>query len=1080
MKKYFHSYVIITISLLLCGCSDKDSEPILTESEISFNEKLASITKDDNEPNNYYIGTEDGIIYRYNSESNHVDTLKTNYDRIYKVYRSKDKITYWIGTRNQGLVRCFLVGDSIFTEQMAYAIPPEYKVRNYSAYDIIEYEEGILAATSHGLFNINNLADSAMNLLYPIIDKSKQDTLRPLVVSKIRALDDSIFCASDSGLLRINKKLGKVEDSISKKPVKSIEVAGQEIRFITDSYLYVLQHERNIKKNPIEHPANTYFYDKNEGINYLIGDRNILLIKDQDIHNPAEYKNIRLKYKVRASTCRNIIADDAVHNQSLMVSEHSIVRIGHHQNVFNTTGKIDFACADGQFVYYLIGSKLYRQDTKTNDTVTAQYLGNLNLKGKGISFMEVHDDTLYYVSADKKQMFKKEVKSNFLLNWFSIEKPLKNMLGKEVTAIGKDNKNVYVGIRDGFQNINHEKTLQLYKYSPIRESCPDPFVTSITDTYSNGDILLGTLNDGIFEGKDNDFHRLEGFNETFIRDIAIKEEGGKRFLYVLTNRKLSVYGAENDSNFVIDAQGYSKLLLGTHAYGIKEYGIHDFDTDTDFFSDIQFNPQASLALNGQIYAGSSNGVYIFKELKNTNGKDCGYKIVEFEPEFEPVSLPTIILSFLLILLLVVVLFLWYRHYRLHKSIPSLVEDSQKLASEKEKKESLERVRNRLRNRLEEQWKFKDLLGEDLLKELENIDSRIDKLGSQEEANVQVEANKLNKDIQTISFRIPIILNLRLEEQVRIIQELKNGEEVAWSKETDEKRKENDLEVKAKTIRDNIVRIEDAKKTEQILCDYAQLFQEIDTIPEVTDESKNILESDRTSKEKVELIEEQLKRMETIEVKEKMKDIISNKVKEIDSLLENMDDKSVFFDIMAINKEEFVQIAKCANDANSVFVKLIKDFSVIDMRYAIIDKILSIRKLIIQRQLALDRKERSKLAIDFQDKINSFYEIVWRSHERALLDLLGIKAKKSEGQFMDANVLALLMADVEITNKEIKEIFSANDQRVRSTRRELIKSIENHREEIVDYTEAYPQSFAVFLLVVADSVINNGVKHDAYL
>lgn len=1079
MKKTTIHTFLITIPLLLCGCSDKDSEPVLTESEISFNEKLASITKDDIEPNIYYIGTEDGIVYRYNSKSNDIDTLKTVYDRIYKVYRSKNKTTYWIGTRNQGLVRCILVGDSIFKEEAAYTIPAKNKARKYSTYDICECEGGILAATSHGLFSINNVTDSAMHLLYPIINKSKQDTLRPLVVSKIRAYDDSLFfCASDSGLLRINIKIGKVENSIHKKPVKSIEVAGQEVRFITDSFLCVLQHDGNIIPNPFVHPANTYFYEKNEGINYLIGDQNILLIKDKDIHNPAEYKNIRLKYKVRASTCRNVITDDAAHNQSLMVSEHSIVRIGHHQNVFNTTGKIDFACTDGQFVYYLIGSKLYRQDTKTNDTLTAQYLGNLNIKGKDVSFMEVHDDTLYYVSADKKQMYKKEVKSNFLLNWFSIEKPLKNMLGKEVTAIGKDNKNVYVGIRDGFQNINHEKTLELYKYSPIRESCPDPFVTSITDTYSNGDILLGTLNDGLFEGKDNDFHRLDGFNETFIRDIAIKEDGNKRFLYILTNRKLSIYGTEQDSTYVIDAQGYSKLLLGTHTYGIKEYGIRDFDTDTDFFSDIQFNPQASLALNGQIYAGSSNGVYIFKELKNTNGKDCGYKIVEFEPELEPVSLPNIILFGLLILLFVVLLFLWYRHYRLNKSIPTLVEDSQKLASEKEKKDSLERIRNRLRSRVQEQLRFKDLLGEDLSKELEDINSQIDKLGSQEETNTQAEANKLNKDIQTISFRIPIILNIKLEEQLQIIQELKNGEEAAWCKETDEKRKESDLEVKAKTIRDNSVRIKEAKMTEQKLYDYDLLFKEIDAIPEVTEESKNILESDKTSKEKVELIEEQLKRMETVEVKEKMTDIISNKVKEIDSLLENMDEQSIFFDVMEKCKEVYVQIAKCINDANSVFVELIKEYSVIDMRYAIIHKILSIRKLIIKRQHTLDKKEKAMLSVDFQNEINSFYKVVRRSHDHTLLDLLGIKAKKSVGQFMDANVLALLLADVEITNKEIKEIFSANDQRVRSTRRELIKSIESHREEIVDYTEAHPQSFAIFLLVVADSATNNGVKLDA--
>ena len=80
--------------------------------------------------------------------------------------------------------------------------------------------------------------------------------------------------------------------------------------------------------------------------------------------------------------------------------------------------------------------------------------------------------------------------------------------------------------------------------------------------------------------------------------------------------------------------------------------------------------------------------------------------------------------------------------------------------------------------------------------------------------------------------------------------------------------------------------------------------------------------------------------------------------------------------------------------------------------------------------------------------------------------------------MDANVLALMMADVEISNKEIKDILLVNDQRARTTRRELIKSIDNHRKEVADYAEVHPSSFAVLLLVVADSANKEGTNSDA--
>ena len=92
------------LSLLSCGSDEKRFLP-MNEAEIYFNETLASISCDAVDINRFYIGTENGTVYVYHADNNHLDTLKTDFDRIYKVVRASDgdRDVYWLGVRNQGL-----------------------------------------------------------------------------------------------------------------------------------------------------------------------------------------------------------------------------------------------------------------------------------------------------------------------------------------------------------------------------------------------------------------------------------------------------------------------------------------------------------------------------------------------------------------------------------------------------------------------------------------------------------------------------------------------------------------------------------------------------------------------------------------------------------------------------------------------------------------------------------------------------------------------------------------------------------------------------------------------------------------
>lgn len=161
------------VTFALCACREQ-SVPALKTSEVFFDETLASISPDCSNPDIFYVGTEDGLVYVYDASNATAHRWNTPFDRIYKVVgdtcettydnaptehnahatTTHDGATYWVGTRNMGVVRCRLQGDSLVMQQQ-YPLPSSPKGTRYSTYDILVSASGIYAATSHGLFHIS-------------------------------------------------------------------------------------------------------------------------------------------------------------------------------------------------------------------------------------------------------------------------------------------------------------------------------------------------------------------------------------------------------------------------------------------------------------------------------------------------------------------------------------------------------------------------------------------------------------------------------------------------------------------------------------------------------------------------------------------------------------------------------------------------------------------------------------------------------------------------------------------------------------------------------------------------------------
>lgn len=147
---FFVSLCVVVFLFSCCQDKTEESNLLLNENEICFNEKLVSITKNGGK---YYIGTESsGRIYVYLPEKNSIiDTLNIDCGRIYQVKQTNEANTFYVGTQNMGLKKTRKAGKSLKIDT-SYVI--RGKGNRFSCYDVFIDEDAVYAMTSHGIFKV--------------------------------------------------------------------------------------------------------------------------------------------------------------------------------------------------------------------------------------------------------------------------------------------------------------------------------------------------------------------------------------------------------------------------------------------------------------------------------------------------------------------------------------------------------------------------------------------------------------------------------------------------------------------------------------------------------------------------------------------------------------------------------------------------------------------------------------------------------------------------------------------------------------------------------------------------------------
>ena len=651
---------LLLVTIVACHRQDPSA---LNANELFFDETLASISPDATLPDLFYIGTEDGVVYAYDADQGTTRRWLTAFDRIYKVLRDQpadsaaqphDGTTFWVGTRNMGVVRCQLQGDSLVLLRQ-YALPRSGRGTHYSVYDLHQDPSGLYVATSNGLFLLSpNDTMQALHASWEI--QSGEGAFRPLVVSDIRPLHNgNLVCASASGVLSIDTRR-RQSHLLLRANCTSLSLSGDTLLALCgDSIKALLPEGRLVGKSRLSHPAYTCFHEPSSRMNYLLDGTSVQFFSNDEIADRLTPRRAPLPRPGR-TFCHNVIATDPARGQTLLVTEHALLRVGHHQDLFSDIGNVSYACHDGPFIYYLVGSHLFRQ--RIGDQ-TAIQVKDLSRGSSDVRFMTIADGTLYYADSGHR-VFTAPIYSSYLLNsLLSWDRKVSPQPGQDLTAIGHDGSGVYVGIRDGLQQLGREKG-QLQLQSASASTIADPFITAFSAPTSSGRLFLATLNDGLFVGRQGSFRHLAASRGlSFVRDIAVlPTASGADSLFVLTNHRL-LCGTEKQLRVCDTLTAMRRLAVAdaSHAYGFPDYGLISLADHERYFSDIRFNPKACIAVEGRVYAGSSCGVYTFDtSLHKQDNLEQGYTTVQFERRmlFSRTNI-----ACLVVLTIVAIMLLWF-------------------------------------------------------------------------------------------------------------------------------------------------------------------------------------------------------------------------------------------------------------------------------------------------------------------------------------------------------------------------------------------------------------------------------------
>ncbi len=590
--------IIVCISCwLLWNCSGEDTSKTLNESEYYFDERLASISSDNDSV--CWIGSEYGTIYKITNEKHTPYSVAS--ERIYFVRHIGKE--FWIGVRNGGLQK-FSFDGTHFHLQKTYSIAVKHA--NYSAYDAVEADGKLFFGTSQGLFVLPKDTTTHPLLLYPYTSSPQYVAGQSCVVKKLVQVGrHQLIATTDNGLLHINTHNLKITRTQQGRKIDDVLYYQGKTYILTEQLFEVYNHGK-CATYKLHFNASTFYIA--EGTFYFLS-TNIAHLS-QDLKS---FKRIYLRHEIPMNGSHIVIPNYAK-NAMMLVTNKALWRIPVHLDVFSSNIPIVAACVDNDNLWYVNAkNEIF---VKPKNSKKAKKIYDFICENPIVDIV-VKNNVLYYLT-EQREIKRIKLSMQLCSNYISMQHPESYQSVDKVTAmISQDINNkstLLIGIQDGLLRL-WGTTLKADTVKELNEI----YITSFYQPLGDKVLYMSTLNHGLMRAENNKFRIVQGISPVKgTKQIVMTHNLDYRMIVVAGN-KMFVEGSKDTINIT----GISKIMLvnDTIVYALTDLGIQRYELRQntlvkkgEYFKDICFQPKASLAIDDDLYLGCNLGVLHFKAL----------------------------------------------------------------------------------------------------------------------------------------------------------------------------------------------------------------------------------------------------------------------------------------------------------------------------------------------------------------------------------------------------------------------------------------------------------------------------------
>lgn len=761
IKKY--GLLLFSCFLLLISCDEHTEIKTIGETEFYFDEKLSSISED--EDGTFWVGSETGDLFNFNE--NAYTSFDLGEDRIYKVKKDIVGIgdtTFWIGVRNSGLQKWKKSGDA-FEKQQTYAI--RFKKDKYSSYDFTPVDDVLYVATSQGLYSLDKKQYSdTLSLIYPSVDfLSAKDGTTFLVHNICQVSKDLILASTQEGLLWYDIKNQSANLTMEGTHVEHVSLYNDTVFVLSKNHLNLCNIAGGLLKTiKLDNSPKVYF--QNEGVHYFVGATELVLS-----NNLEDFYTLFLRRSVPINS-RNLILSDKEQDFIYLLTDNAIWRLPSSIDVFKGTTAIKSACFNSDAYFYLsLQNELFMQKKNSEKAKWVYTFSKDDL----IQWVDVIDNTLYFYDVNNKFQ-KMSVSDNWIKN-FVLNSPQTiidsdaRITSANVRQIGHQTIS-FLGIQDGLLSVEND-----IKIDTIPELSKS-YITSMFGHKHSDRLYISTLNDGVFHVRESEVKQiLNTAYNSFIKDVITTNEHESN-LVQLTNHYII---SENPTDS-IRVKGYKKLLYAndTLFYALAESGVHRFRILNDkiadegiLFKDIHFSTNSVIDGEYLILVSTVGAMHLPINEK------LPPKWVHFNEPLNIFVLQLIVLTFFIALLVLSIGFVFVLLLKKRKA--------KVLQTKKEKEELI--------NRLDDLLSYYDVIKQVENSEIGELRASIYAIDidAKRRKTASLQLKDFSAQIATLNRRIALLLPKRIDEQIAILERL-NAFEIPLLLESSSKAKaENDIE-----------------------------------------------------------------------------------------------------------------------------------------------------------------------------------------------------------------------------------------------------------------------------------------------